>query len=640
MMSIRISPSFYLSILSISILILINCCSFEILLQLNISKTSVLSDGKYYSTLIPSGASCSQVHHHHHHPRKDISHSNTVVILMVIYVYLNLIYSYPFLPSFLPSTPGTPLQNNLMELWSLMHFLMPNIFQSHKEFKDWFANPVTSMIEGEKDMNEDLINRLHGILRPFLLRRLKSEVEKQLPRKVEHIVPCKLSKRQRFLYEEFMASSGTQSTLTSGNFLGIVNVLMQLRKVCNHPDLFEVRPIVSPFDQERITYQTSSLVVRALEERPLEDVDWEFLGLKRITQWEAESTREDGNRCEQLAAKKPLIIELDGTNNNNNNTTNNNNSNTTTTTTTTKNSTSSLGKYKQAQLDNLAQLKRDILTHTSYINDLRCSSSLKPVYGYDLLSQVTLEHPIQQIHKIASTPTRHMDYSDTLLQTILLPEQRLEECKPIIESFVCIIPRARSAPISLHCSHPNPSSITQQQISHQQFISQASPLLDIYRLPFVRTQLYFPDKRLIQYDCGKLQEMAKLLRQLKSGGHRALIFTQMSRMLDVLEIFLNIHGYTYLRLDGSTKVDRRQMLMERFNKDKKIFLFILSTRSGGIGVNLTGADTVIFYDSDWNPAMDAQVRTITSIYPSICLLLPINYLCSIYSQLSSSFIYI
>lgn len=102
--------------------------------------------------------------------------------------------------------------------------------------------------------------------------------------------------------------------------------------------------------------------------------------------------------------------------------------------------------------------------------------------------------------------------------------------------------------------------------------------------------------------------MDRLLRRLKSEGHKVLIFTQMTRMLDVLEAFLNVHGYIYLRLDGTTKVEQRQVLMERFNSDKRIFAFILSTRSGGVGVNLTGADTVIFYDSDWNPTMDAQAQ--------------------------------
>ena len=79
-------------------------------------------------------------------------------------------------------------------------------------------------------------------------------------------------------------------------------------------------------------------------------------------------------------------------------------------------------------------------------------------------------------------------------------------------------------------------------------------------------------------------------------------------MLDVLEKFLSYHAVTYSRLDGSTKPEARIQIMEQFNRDPKIFCMILSTRSGGIGVNLTGADTVIFYDSDWNPTIDAQAQ--------------------------------
>jgi len=96
----------------------------------------------------------------------------------------------------------------------------------------------------------------------------------------------------------------------------------------------------------------------------------------------------------------------------------------------------------------------------------------------------------------------------------------------------------------------------------------------------------------VQYDAGKLQTLARLLLALKKEGHRVLIFTQMTKMLDVLEQFLSLHGHVYLRLDGGTGVEKRQKLMDRFNNDAKIFCFILSTRSGGLGINLTGADTV------------------------------------------------
>jgi SNF2 family DNA or RNA helicase len=129
-----------------------------------------------------------------------------------------------------------------------------------------------------------------------------------------------------------------------------------------------------------------------------------------------------------------------------------------------------------------------------------------------------------------------------------------------------------------------------------------------FRYIVVRQQLFFHDKRLIQYDCGKLQKLAHLLRALRNGGHKVLIFTQMTKMLDVLESFLNLYGYSYCRLDGSTKPEQRQLLVQRFNTDAKLFVFILSTRSGGFGINLTGADTVIFYDTDWNPAIDSQAQ--------------------------------
>jgi len=80
----------------------------------------------------------------------------------------------------------------------------------------------------------------------------------------------------------------------------------------------------------------------------------------------------------------------------------------------------------------------------------------------------------------------------------------------------------------------------------------------------------------------------------------------MTRILDILEIFLNFYGYLYLRLDGATKIEDRQYITERFNADSRIFCFISSSRSGGVGINLTGADTVVFYDSDFNPQMDKQ----------------------------------
>jgi len=145
---------------------------------------------------------------------------------------------------------GTPLQNSLMELWSLMHFLMPNLFSSHQEFREWFSNPLNEMIE-QGQTNDLLIKRLHKVLRPFVLRRLKHDVEKQIPKKHEHIIMCHLSKRQRQLYDDFIQCKSTRDVIQQGHYMSVINILMQLRKVCNHPDLFESRPIISPFIFEK-----------------------------------------------------------------------------------------------------------------------------------------------------------------------------------------------------------------------------------------------------------------------------------------------------------------------------------------------------------------------------------------------------
>lgn len=120
--------------------------------------------------------------------------------------------------------------------------------------------------------------------------------------------------------------------------------------------------------------------------------------------------------------------------------------------------------------------------------------------------------------------------------------------------------------------------------------------------------LQLPDRQLLHSDSGKLQVLHRMLSDLKRNKRRCLLLTQMTEMLDTLEMFLNRQGYTYLRADGSTPVCHRQVLMERFNSDANVFAFVSSTRAGRIGVNLTGADTVIFYDADWNPTIDAHAR--------------------------------
>ncbi|KAG0243186.1 hypothetical protein BGX31_011141, partial [Mortierella sp. GBA43] len=114
-----------------------------------------------------------------------------------------------------------------------------------------------------------------------------------------------------------------------------------------------------------------------------------------------------------------------------------------------------------------------------------------------------------------------------------------------------------------------------------------------------------------QYQClieasGKLVLIDKLLRKLKEGGHKVLIFSQMTRCLDLLQDYLRGRGYPYERIDGSIRGDMRQAAIDRFSTTPDSFVFLLCTRAGGVGINLTAADTVVIFDSDWNPQNDLQ----------------------------------
>ena len=142
---------------------------------------------------------------------------------------------------------GTPLQNNLPELWALLNFVLPTIFKSVKSFDEWFNTPFANTGGQDKmELTEEeqilVIRRLHKVLRPFLLRRLKKDVEKDLPDKTEKVIKCKFSSLQARLYKQMVTHnklvvSDGQGGKTGAR--GLSNMIMQLRKLCNHPFVFD-----------------------------------------------------------------------------------------------------------------------------------------------------------------------------------------------------------------------------------------------------------------------------------------------------------------------------------------------------------------------------------------------------------------
>mmetsp|Transcript_32203 Transcript_32203/g.99600 ORF Transcript_32203/g.99600 Transcript_32203/m.99600 type:complete len:1299 (+) Transcript_32203:1576-5472(+) len=439
---------------------------------------------------------------------------------------------------------GTPLQNSLMELWSLMHFLMPHLFQSRHEFSYWFASPLQCAVEGKSSLSDELLKRLHSIMRPFVLRRLKKDVAKQLPNKFEHELRCQLSRRQQLLYEEFMNHSKlhSDSMAEDGSFVSMMNTVMQLRKVCNHPDLFEPRTVVAP------------LFLPSL------------------------------NVCIPLIARN-LCFCLQPTR-----------------TSLNSNAHNTGGPFFKQGLGNMPS--RHAESHFNAFKFLiRTFASTTPFS----LAWNSIFHDSPILHDDSAGTQRRLGInrvrfvaSDTLrtqLEQHATMRARYWNNFESLRRFAFVVPPAL-ATVPFMCRNNHSDAVL--------CCSEVSHALAQIRHTTLALRVSFPDRSLLQWDSGKFHVLAPLLRRLKQGKHRCLIFTQMSKMLDVLEGFLCWHGHNYLRLDGGTPPDERQRLMTRFNSDTNAFCFVLSTRSGGLGINLTGADTVIFYDSDWNPAMDAQ----------------------------------
>ncbi|KAJ5524813.1 Helicase C-terminal [Penicillium frequentans] len=525
---------------------------------------------------------------------------------------------------------GTPIQNNMQELWALLHFIMPTLFDSHDEFSEWFSKDIESHAQSNTKLNEDQLRRLHMILKPFMLRRVKKNVQSELGDKVEKDIFCDLTYRQRALYTKLRnrvsiidliekAASGDDTDSST-----LMNLVMQFRKVCNHPDLFERAETKSPFSaaafaecasfvregsfvdvrystKNHIEYELPRMLLSSAARVDMPGPDNPTAGFRNkylshmMNVWTPENIQESARENGAFSFLR-FVDSSAGE----------------------ASELSHLGVYERAAR------RRGQSNRLSYLNvvyDDEDKSLCNSVLSHSMLNIVE-RNDARAVHDI--TPEGRMRDLMTISRSVF-ENEGLNRIEP------CAVPAASAPPISLSASGQEAPrtnhrtmfnepirqalyNIPSRQADEQILTKNLDPAP--YSLPAILpqplslksryTHIEVPSMRRFVTDSGKLAKLDQLLRELKPGGHRVLLYFQMTRMIDLMEEYLTYRNYKYCRLDGSTKLEDRRDTVADFQSNPEIFVFLLSTRAGGLGINLTAADTVIFYDSDWNPTIDSQ----------------------------------
>ncbi|KAG9096198.1 hypothetical protein FS749_008925 [Ceratobasidium sp. UAMH 11750] len=382
---------------------------------------------------------------------------------------------------------GTPLHNNLAELWSLLNFILPDIFNDLDSFQQWFnfTDATSSAPSSLASHAPAIVAQLHNILKPFLLRRLKVDVATNLPPKKEYVLYAPLTREQKDLYEATVKKE-------------IHGYLM--KKALDGLEKNAVKEEVKPKEEEV----------------------------------EAEEVEEEEVKEEEEAGKK--VVE------------------------------GKKGKAKKVLEPSQRTLrKRTKPAAPAYLLEEDDDAYFEALERGDYNPPEETEAEKLEKRKKALRANAIRGVNNMHLQNVVMQLRKV-------------------------CSHP------------YLFDWPADP----------ETDEVLVDEGLVGAS-GKMLLLERMLDALLARGHKVLIFSQFTTMLDVIEEWLiHFKSWEPCRIDGSTSPEDRREQMDLFNNsghgpdDPRIFL--LSTRAGGLGINLVGADTVIFYDQDWNPQMDLQAQ--------------------------------
>ncbi|CAI6333369.1 unnamed protein product [Periconia digitata] len=517
---------------------------------------------------------------------------------------------------------GTPIQNNMQELWALLHFIMPSLFDSHDEFSDWFSKDIESHAQSNTKLNEDQLKRLHMILKPFMLRRVKKHVQKELGDKIELDVFCDLTYRQRALYTSLRNKISFMELIEKAvgddqDSATLMNLVMQFRKVCNHPDLFERAETHSPFSFTTFA-ETASFM------REGREVNVSYSTRNLIEYRLPRLICRDGGRLGIAGAENPRagfsghylhhlmnVWSPDHVHQ----------------------SSKQTGVFSWLRLADLSASEASRIARNDLFqravdmgnkpDRLARLSTLYDGEAGTYAPKRSMLNIFEQRKRASLAEVTTEGYMANLLNV----SQVAFEATGLDSIERCAKPAASAPPVELYCSSQSVIAENQKTFfnvpmrvalygasekDEQAVLATAGPLAVRNKLPAPTnvkaryTHITAPSMQRFVTDSGKLARLDALLKELKQNNHRVLLYFQMTRMIDLMEEYLTHRNYKYCRLDGSTKLEDRRDTVTDFQNDPSIFVFLLSTRAGGLGINLTSADTVIFYDSDWNPTIDSQ----------------------------------
>ncbi|KAK7182324.1 hypothetical protein DPSP01_002375 [Paraphaeosphaeria sporulosa] len=386
---------------------------------------------------------------------------------------------------------GTPLQNNLTELWSLLHFLLPTVFDKLSTFESWFDfSGLKDKDNFEQLLSEErqqyLVKSLHAVLKPFLLRRVKTDVESLMPKKREYVLFAPLTPMQRELYQTILDG-------TSRQYL------------------------------EEKSYERLSAGLASGTATPL-------------------SVRSNNGSLKRKALSNDAGTPSKSAK-------------------TSRESTPASTASKRGR-------GRPKKTYEE-VSDRRFFADLDQDSGSD-----ETEEPLDSEAEEERIQTATFELAKRQLQ-----QKKLGN--PYMQLRLC-------------CNSP--------YMFFNPFLKAETDGAETFAM---ETE---PDETIVTTS-GKMLLLDSLLPELLRRGHKVLIFSQFTNMLDILSSYLDLRGYPHARIDGSTAQPDRQSQIRAFNAPSgknATNVFLLSTRAGGQGINLASADTVILFDSDFNPQQDLQ----------------------------------